>query len=470
MNNSSPWSPWGVRLVAVLSVGLVLSLGWEWTEVFYRGVAVNAQLSYFSFDVPGPGGHLIGATRIIGNHYFGDFQLPLFYAKDLLQHGVSPYTGQVPPDNYPPLSQILFIPFTYPPLRVAAVLYLVLSATIFLVPLWLLLAPLRPAYRVIFLAPVAVLTAPFAAVLDRGNDIGIALGVIFWALWAWRRDRFILCGIFLVVAISLKAYPATLLVVPIALRRYRFTAIVVSSTMFVNAVALAALPGGFFGNLRALNSALKSSSSVAYLQLASWSIYSIVPKTAGLFWGMSTQHSLLDPKSLVIWLPSIAYLVGVYLIIRIGKVPQWCWGPLALATTQLFVPLSFVYTAGWASAAAVWFAWGSLVEVRRPLDVENGSTGNWVLLRVMVLSSLAATLIPSVFTVSGVEGFQTPLTRYLSPVLILLTLCVALVVSFRKVDKRSTKAIRRPPIGSHDISQFEAGERVHPEASEETTC
>ena len=42
----SPWSLWGVRLAAVLDVGLVVSLGWMWVEAFYRGVAVNAQLSY----------------------------------------------------------------------------------------------------------------------------------------------------------------------------------------------------------------------------------------------------------------------------------------------------------------------------------------------------------------------------------------------------------------------------------------
>jgi len=74
-----------------------------------------------------------------------------------------------------------------------------------------------------------LVTTPFISLLDRGNDIGIAVGLIAWALWAWRSERWVLCGAFLAAAIALKAYPAALLVVPLALRRYRFTALVAGS-------------------------------------------------------------------------------------------------------------------------------------------------------------------------------------------------------------------------------------------------
>ncbi len=40
----SPWSVWGIRLAAVLSVALAIALLWAWIETFYRGVAINAQL------------------------------------------------------------------------------------------------------------------------------------------------------------------------------------------------------------------------------------------------------------------------------------------------------------------------------------------------------------------------------------------------------------------------------------------
>ena len=70
-------SPWGRRLLAVLALALAVGASWAWIEMSYRGVAVNAKLSYPATDrrsasVPGA-----KAKPIIGVHYFSDFQLPL---------------------------------------------------------------------------------------------------------------------------------------------------------------------------------------------------------------------------------------------------------------------------------------------------------------------------------------------------------------------------------------------------------
>ncbi len=434
----SPWSAWGARLAAVLGVAIAISLAWAWIETFYRGVAVNAQLSYKSFDRPRPGGLPIHTKlrAIIGDHYFGDFQLPLAYAKHL-GHSFSPLLGRAP-EQYPPFVQVLFTPLTFLPLGTSALIYLALSAAVFLVPLWLLLAPLKAEFRIIFLTLVAVLTTPFISFLDRGNDIGIAVGLVAWAIWAWRKEQWVLCGIFLAAAIALKAYPAGLLLVPLGLRRYRFTAVVAASAVGANLLILMAYPKGYVRNLWALLPALLGKSTPG-TQLSSWSLYSIIPKTAGLIFGSSAVHQFLAPRGLLIWLPSVLYVLGVYFVIRRRQVPQWCWGPLTLATIQLLVPLSFVYTTAWAPLAAVWFAWGHFVEIGTDTPHAGRST-DWVALRIMLLLALVVTLAPWAFTFSGPGGFKIPLAEYLSPALLLLTLCTAIIYSLRPTTLQSSSA------------------------------
>jgi hypothetical protein len=172
-------------------------------------------------------------------------------------------------------------------------------------------------------------------------------------------------------------------------------------------------------------------------QLSSWSLYSVIPKTAGLLFGRAAVNSLLAPRGLFIWLPAIFYVCGVYFVIRRGRIPQWCWGPLSLATLQLVVPASFAYATAWAPVAAVWFAWGYLVKIRAEAPSGCGDT-EWVSLRIMLVLVLTTTLTPSVFTISGTTGFNTPLVEYLSPVLLFLTLCTAIIYSLRPMTHDQT--------------------------------
>jgi len=131
-------------------------------------------------------------------------------------------------------------------------------------------------------------------------------------------------------------------------------------------------------------------------------------------------------------------------------VPQWCWGPLALASIQLVVPLSFVYTTAWAPLAAIWFAWGYLISTRAKTDT-GGVPAESVSLRILVLLALVVTLAPSVFTISGSGGFETPLAQYLSPVLILVTLGTAIIFSFRP-RAGNERSLARGQRAAHRVS------------------
>src|SRR5262249_43587365 len=155
-------------------------------------------------------------------------------------------------------------------------------------------------------------------------------------------------------------YPAAVLVVPLALRRYRFALLVAGSTVAVNALALALYPDGLSRNLRATADALALSPPITAVKsnvLYSWSLYSLIPKTTALVLGPLRAKGLESPFD---WTLSIVYVVALYFVVRRGRVPQWCWGPLVLATTQVLVPVSYTYTTVWASVAAIWYASGDL--------------------------------------------------------------------------------------------------------------
>jgi hypothetical protein len=78
----------------------------------------------------------------------------------------------------------------------------------------------------------------------------------------------------------------------------------------------------------------------------------------------------------------------------------------------------------------VWSAWDYHVHGSdHALARRDGRS--WLTLRILLFVALVATLTPSVFTISRSGHFTTPVARYLSPFLLLLTLCAALFYSLR---------------------------------------
>jgi hypothetical protein len=424
------WTVWGVRLLALITIATSISLGYMWVEEFYRGVAVNSSISFMATDLPGMPPH-IAAAPVIGVHYFGDFQLPYAWALDV-RGSTSPYllSASSPISNYDPFVIVFLIPFTVMSIKAATLVYLVLEIVIYIVPLWLLLSPLRPSFRCVILAPVAFVTTPLIAVLDRGNTIGVAFALTFWALVAWRSQRWVWCGVCVALAIALKEYPVGLLVVPLALRRYKFAVLVGGAAIAANLAALLAIPGGYVKNLRALIPLLSNHTLVAGSQITFWGLYSVIPKFVGLVFGPTDGNRLLNPDQVMSWVPTVIYLVLLFIVIWRERVPQWCWGPLSLATIQLIGTVGGTYTTGWASAAAIWFGWGVLVPAPRSSGEHTQRLDDDIVLRIFTLLAIAATLVPSVATFTGVGGFGVPVTDFLSPVLLFVTLCIATVKSF----------------------------------------
>ena len=422
---STPWSVWTVRLVAILLAATAVSLGLLWIGQFYRGENVNVLISFPASDPPWLPTHNT-AVPILGVHYFGDFQLPYNWGLNV-RDSLSPYLSSAIPSNFPPLLILLYVPFTLLSIKTATFIFLALSAAIVIVPLWLLLSPLKFSYRCIMLVPIVLMTTPFITMLDRGNSIGIGIGLVSWSAVAYRSRRWLWCGIFLAVGSAFTVFPVLLLVIPLALRRYRFATFVFSCAVLLNLLALLCIPGGYIENFRTVVPAMSSGALASGSLLTTWSLYSLVPKMADLLLGPSHIGHLLDPSRFWSWLPAVLYLVLVFLIIRFRRVPQWCWGALSLGSIQLVLPFSAAYTTGWACLAAIWFARGSLMNMELCHSDERPAFHDDMILRVIVLLALVVTLVPSSISIAGVGGSSVLATYLLSPALLLATLCLALV-------------------------------------------
>lgn len=238
-------------------------------------------------------------------------------------------------------------------------------------------------------------------------------------------QRWLWCGALLSVAIALKGYPVVLLLVPLALRKVRFTISVAVASIAINIVSLFAIPGGFSRNLSAAIPALTSQKLTNASQLNTWGAYSLIPKIVGLLRGTSHVAGLLNPHGVQLWAIPAAYLTLVFFIIWMRRVPQWCWGPLSLASLQLVPPLSGIYTTGWACLAAVWFCRGSIVPVDSSARADQRSVNDEVALRVVVGLAIAASLVPSIFSLSGAGGLSVPATELLSPALLIIAVLLA---------------------------------------------
>ncbi len=169
--------------------------------------------------------------------------MPLIYARDL-QHSVSPYLGHRVAEQYPPFVQVLFTPFAFlirRPLDIAV--------------------PVTVCRHFFGSSVVSACSPPWRVSHHAPCSHGAVDHTLRLISRSWERHRHrcwtcrvvdlgleirkgILCAVFLVGAIALKAYPAALLVVPLALRRYRFTALVAGSAVVVNLLVLAVFPGG----------------------------------------------------------------------------------------------------------------------------------------------------------------------------------------------------------------------------------
>ena len=185
------------------------------TSAYLESDSIGQMFSYRPDDIPG-GLWPEMYPRPFGIHYFGDFL-------DTLRHSQieSPFMApRMSPTGYPLFSLLILAPFGLPPYRIALILYLMITALVLLLPIWLSLRTRPFAERLLLLSPIFV-SAPFLSVLDRGNNQGLVVGFALFGLLAYLRDNRISAGVLFGLGAAMKIYPVFLILLLVRQRDWR---------------------------------------------------------------------------------------------------------------------------------------------------------------------------------------------------------------------------------------------------------
>ena len=425
-------SRWVARSTALMCVVLSMAAIRSWVGIFYWNQPISEWLSWVSVDPPYLPTDLVPATELLGNHFFGDYQEFRSWGVLWIQHGISPYEIGV---SYPPLGVLASIPFVFVTPKVGYAAFAIVSAAGVLLPLWMLLRGVSPSVKVIVLSLFAVLTAPFLAVLDRGNTQGLTFCLIAFSLVSASRGKWWWTGALLAAAASLEISPLILILVPTVFGFIRFTIKTAAGAMAVSLLIMLTLPGTWPDNLTGFITNLLDFAGEA-APSKNFSTSGVVQQ---LTMAMHEIGWLTETERIHLWfsaLTTLAWSVGLFLVLKRRRVPQWLWGGLSLATMQVLSPVSLPYSLLWAPLALVWFLRGSMPGISAKVPQEPIKYGlQESRLRWLWLSTLVILLAPLPILVPF-GGVSINLLPTLGLVSLYFCMGYALLVSCRRATHR----------------------------------
>lgn len=430
MLNHSVWTPWGTKLVALLTGALMVSLGWLWAATFYLEQPSSEILSWVVADLPG---QLANPQRYfsLGDHYFSDFVIPIDWVHQARQQASSPYGPGV---VYLPFAIIFFWPLAVLPAPFSLSLYIGATLTLLAVGFWLLLRPLAPSNRLVIALVALVVTTPFIAIFDRGNVQGLLVAAIVWGVLAWRTGHWNLGALAIGFAIAVKGYPAVLLLVPILAGRPKAAALGLGSALLANLVAILALPGGLAANIDGYVQATTDFASTGMID-AQVSLASAI-----IQWSSILGLDVTGSASFIAVIAGITWVFGVVWLLWNRQVPEWVGLVLLLASLQMAVPTSYSYTMSWAFLGVAWFGWGSLLQLKNSTGEEEPCFLRW-----LFAAALVATLTPFAFR-TVINGTVVDIQGLVSPTLLTFCLLAALSSSIHRTLR--SKGVDGQPISS----------------------
>ena len=442
------WLPWGDRLVAVLAIGMVISLAAAWI-MQYADVEGNPGLvERISYTVVDPTGMPPGVTRpypLIGLHYFGDMWYHIGFGEAL-----TPYIISGRPAQYPPIAIYVFKAwgiFGYP---AALAIMTALNIALLSAFAWRAIGAAVPSRKVIIIIFTVLVTTPMIVTLDRGGHQYIAVGILAWSLWNYHRGRTWWAVILMVLAISLKSYLAFFLIYPLVRGHVKFVVRTVVVFVVVNGLLFFSFPGkatvsfgGFFTSTRQLTTSVGFDNIFNGSSLTSL-IFHIMQLTEGT---MAAEEAFFTFER-YLSVPGLLWVGLVAFVAFSRRIPHWASLTLALSTAAMAIPAAWPYNFASMSLAAIYFG----VRGQDPFPicrrtqadgasppsttVMASSRKHEVALRIIVMTVLCCTLIPQFGQLTNATGAQIVTYSLLAPLSVLLggisLVIAALLVSIRK--------------------------------------
>ena len=191
-----------------LVIFLFFLLVWLWVSAFYFQKNLLGIWSFTLADAPWMPPPL-PAVPIFAGHFFGDFQLPIAFSRLSNPYDASFLFGAGLPITY-----FLFKIFTFAPLVLSFILFLVSGLSLFFYSNFYLLKNSGDSHRTFILTfAICFLNLPVLIAIDRGNFIIFALALLVFSIYygvlgsPHKSDPFIhLAALFFVLAASMKLY------------------------------------------------------------------------------------------------------------------------------------------------------------------------------------------------------------------------------------------------------------------------
>ncbi len=200
--------------------------------------------------------YTLGVYRALGYPYNTFLYTPSLHFSDFYDvlrdgHDLNPYM-EFNSAQYPFLIVIGYLFSLVSGKRLEVIVYLCLISGVYLLLSWKFLR-YKPWFQglVIFIA-ITLLNYPFLIAIDRGNFEGLVFIFNLAFSYFFLNKRYVLAGTFLALAVSLKAYPAVLLLLFLSEKRYREFFISAAIAAGVTLTSLLLFKGGFLPNINFL--------------------------------------------------------------------------------------------------------------------------------------------------------------------------------------------------------------------------
>lgn len=181
----------------------------------------------------------------IGGHCFGDYALTEKIAGE-----EDPWANSITGSfNYPAGALLIFLglghlrDFLGDP-NIGLTVFLALTLLALAIPALMVRSPVSWGSRIL-LVMGSLSTIPSLLVIDRGNSVGIAFGVLFLGVYALSRRVFFWAALLIVLAALIKPQYALFAILFAAQRKWMHFFWVATSIIFTQLIAFSAWPGDF---------------------------------------------------------------------------------------------------------------------------------------------------------------------------------------------------------------------------------
>lgn len=306
-----------------------------WT--FYLEQRIEERFIFEAKDTPYvvPG---FNSIPIVGVHKFGDFVSQLSYASVS-----NPYDLSLAlPSPYPPLGIALFKFFSPLNPKISILIFVFISIIFLILSLKVTVYRFTKWNFTLVLLCFLVLSKPFLLAIDRGNLQIIVVGLCFIAVYFLSAKNYIVFGLVIAIAASIKAYPVLLLVILIKQRKFKILIISLLSIVALTLFSLFTISNKFdfsfiLGMLKGM--AVQSGYPTSGISLASWIMR--VLEAINLYNPIGGQDSVFRIISLF-----SAITFGWYVFVRNfmhSKYPKEIEPFILIGSIPLLIPVSWDY-------------------------------------------------------------------------------------------------------------------------------